>query len=93
MPNAVDAVYGTRDRENFIQFVAIHDFTYSLGLLAVHDITTMGNTYRNAIRNRYKAALHLATFIIKYRPINSFLWFHNFQSDSLIFDGIFNERF
>jgi len=28
MPNNVGAIAVTRDRENFIQFVAIHDFTY-----------------------------------------------------------------
>jgi len=28
MPNTVGAIAVTRDRENFIQFVAIHDFTY-----------------------------------------------------------------
>jgi len=49
--------------------------------------------YIYKIRNGERAALHLATFIIKYRPINSFLWFQNFQSASLNFDGIFNERF
>ena len=35
--------------ENLIQFVTIHDFTYSQGLLAVHDVTAMGNVYRNAL--------------------------------------------
>ena len=42
-------IAGTSDRENLIQFVAIHDFTYSQGLLAVHDVTAMGNAYRNAL--------------------------------------------
>jgi len=28
-----------------------------------------------SVRNGYRAALHPATFIIKSRPINSFLWF------------------
>ena len=41
-------IAGTSDRKNLIQFVAIHDFTYSQGLLAVHDVTAMGNAYRNA---------------------------------------------
>ena len=44
----------------------------------------MGNAYRNAVY-AMGTELHLATFIIKYRHINSFLWFENFQSASLIF--------
>jgi len=29
--------------------VTIHDFMYSLGLLALHDVMAMGNAYRNAL--------------------------------------------
>jgi len=38
MPNAVvHCIAVTKDRENFIEFVAIHDFSYWFRLL--HDVT------------------------------------------------------
>jgi len=39
MPNTVGAIAVTGDRENFIQFVAIHDFTYWPSLRLLHDVT------------------------------------------------------